>query len=234
VAIQNHINIENNVFVPRRWDYIDYDDYRRPIIYNPLGVDLTYRYWYDGGYREVFVPVGGRIILTVGTVGVFPFTAVGSGGFIYTGNFYGGCYNPPPGWYGPPPPDWRPYQPTIWNNVSVFVPAVQRTVVVNRVTVVGHDQGRPYGQQDTFMLDDNRLAVGQVGDGKDGGDIVVNKSQATPGVGPYDDGGPIVKTTLAAAEKPMGTNYTPWILGSVVLVGAAGIGWVIKHPKSTR
>jgi hypothetical protein len=235
VAVHNEVNITNvTEFRPRHWDYIDYDQYRRPCFYNPIDVGLSYRYYYDGDYREVWVPAGGRIVLNVAIGGVFPFTAVGLGGYVYTGSFYGGAWVPPDGWYGPPPDYWQPYQPTVYNNMSVYVPAVQRTVVVNRVTVVGHDDSRPFGQQDSFMLDDNRLAWGQVADGKDGGRIEVTKSQATPGVGPVDDGGPIVKTTLAAAEKPMGTNYTPWILGGVILVGAGGIGWVIKHPKSTR
>lgn len=240
LAVQNNNIVQNNIqinnvteFRPARWDYLDYDDYHRPVIYNPIDVDLTYRYFYDGDYRTVYVPHGGRIVLVVPIVGVFPFTAVGIGGYVYTGYFNGGCWNDD----GPPPYGWHPWAPVVYNDVDVYVPSVDRSVVINRVTVVGHDDARPYGQQDQFMLDGGRLAWGQTTDGRNGGRIEVNKSQATPGVGPTDDGGPIIKTTLTAAQKPIPTNYTPWLLGAlgVVILGAAlGGTWVWRHPKGAH
>ena len=51
---------------------------------------MTFRYFYDGAYREVYVPAGGRIVLDVATAGVFPFTAVGDN-YLASGSFYGGA-----------------------------------------------------------------------------------------------------------------------------------------------
>ena len=241
VAVRADVNVNvrdrPEEYRPPHWDYIDYDQYRRPAIYNPLDIDLTYRYYYDGDYREVYVPRGGRIVLNLAIVGVFPFTAVGLNGFVSVGSFNGGCWVPPVDYDGPPPDDWHPYQPTVYNDMTVDVPSVQSSVMVNRVTFVGHDDTRPAGQQDAFMLDDSRLAYGTVQDGRDGGTIVVNASQATPGVGPVDDGGPIIKTTLANAEKPLGTNYTPYLVAAMVLVAiiAGGvITYVVRHPRGAH
>ena len=32
---------------------------------------MTFRYFYNGAYREAFVPAGGRIVLDIATVGAF-------------------------------------------------------------------------------------------------------------------------------------------------------------------
>lgn len=221
-------------FRPQRWDYVDYDEYHRPNIYNPLDIDVTYRYFYDGDYREVYVPHGGRITLNITIVGVFPFTAVGVN-FVSAGYFNGGCWVPPDGWYGPPPAYWQPPPPpVIWTNVNINVVNVNRTVVVNKVVVVGHDDNRPVGRRDALMLDDTTLAYGEVHDGRDGGTVDVSASQALPGVGPLDNGAPIVNTALMSASQPTSTDWTPWLLGGalVVLVGAGAAGtYVVKHPK---
>ena len=149
---------------PRRWDYVDYDDYHRPTLYNPLTEAMTFRYFYDGAYREVYVPAGGRVVLDVATVGVFPFTAVGDS-YLVSGSFYGGALIPPDGWTGPPPPDYTPpAPPEVYHDVSAYVPADNQTVQVGQVTVVGHDDSQPAGSQDTFLLDDTTLAWGQVND----------------------------------------------------------------------
>jgi hypothetical protein len=41
---------------PRRWDYVDYDIYHRPTLYNPLNEAMTFRYFYGGAYRKVYIP----------------------------------------------------------------------------------------------------------------------------------------------------------------------------------
>ena len=64
---------------------------------------MTFRYFYDGAYREVYVPAGGRTVLDVATAGVFPFSAV-SDSYVASGSFNGGAWIPPDGWDGPPPP----------------------------------------------------------------------------------------------------------------------------------
>jgi hypothetical protein len=140
---------------PRHWAYIDYDAYHRPTLYNPLNQAMTFRFFYNGGYREAYVPAGGRIVLDVATVGLFPFTAVGDS-YLASGSFYGGAWIPPDGWNGPPPPDYTPpAPPEAYQDVSAYVPADDQTVAVGQVQVVRHDDSQPVGSQDTFLLDDS-------------------------------------------------------------------------------
>lgn len=235
------VNVNNRTIVrPARWDYVDYDEYRRPIFYNPIDTDMTFRYFYGGDYREVYVPRGGRIVLDVGMLGVFPFTAVGmDGDYLTAGYFNGGAWLPPDGWVGPPPPDWAPPpDPVVYNNPQVYVPAADQAVTVSKAVVMGHDDSRPSGQQDAFMLDDTTLAFGT--DHHDG-HIDVTKTQSLPGVGPSDDGQSLVD--LASLNKPIQASSHTWlwalgggIVGGVALVVAGGAAIVgrrrFTHPKT--
>jgi hypothetical protein len=90
---------------PRHWNYLDYDDYHRPRLCNPLTEAMTFRYFYDGAYREVSVSAGDQVVLDVATAGVYPFTAI-SNSYVASGSVTGGAWVPPDGWSGgPPPPD---------------------------------------------------------------------------------------------------------------------------------
>ena len=113
---------------PRHWDYIDYDDYHRPILYNPLAEAMTFRYFYDGASRDAFVPAGARIVLDAATAGLFPFTAVGYS-HLASGSFYSPGAPPPPGsWDIPPVPDYTPpAAPKVYQDVSTSVPASNQT-----------------------------------------------------------------------------------------------------------
>ena len=85
----NVVKVNNTVVVkPQVWNYVDYDSYRRPILYNPIAEALTFNYFY-GGLYQVFVPAGGRVVLNVSVNGVFPFTACGKR-YVTVGSFYGG------------------------------------------------------------------------------------------------------------------------------------------------
>jgi hypothetical protein len=192
---------------PRHWDYIDYDDYHRPTLYNPLNQAMTFRYFYNGAYREAYVPAGGRIVLDVATVGLFPFTAVGDS-YVASGSFHGGAWIPPDGWNGPPPPDYTPpARPEVYQDVTADVPADNQTVQIGQVEVVGHDDSQPAGSQVTFLLDDSTLAWGQVNDPSSSAQIRVTKTQSLPGVGPTDNGGFLV--ALAGHEEPE-QHTQPW------------------------
>ncbi|MGO9099619.1 MAG: hypothetical protein ACLP9Y_09320, partial [Mycobacterium sp.] len=218
---------------PRRWDYLDYDVYHRPRLYNPLTEAMTFRYFYDGAYLDVYVPAGGRIMLDAATGGVFPFTAVGDN-YLASGSFYGGAFIPPDGWDGPPPPDYTaPAAPETYDDVSAYVPADDQTVQLGQVTVLGHDDSLPAGSQDAFMLDDSTLAWGQVGDPSHGAQITVSKTQSLPGLGPMDNGSFLV--ALAAHEQPTDTTWWLWALGGGVLVIAAGlIAWMLTRRNRAR
>jgi hypothetical protein len=238
-VVSNHSNnvgvvkADNQALVrPRHWDYVDYDVYHRPTLYNPLTEAMTFRYFYDGAYRDVYVPTGGRVVLDVATVGVFPFTAV-SDSYVASGSFYGGAWIPPDDWSGPPPPDYTPPPaPEVYQDVSAYVPADNQTVQVGQVTMVGHDDSQPAGSQDTFMLDDTTLAWGQVNDPSSDAQIRVTKAQSLPGVGPTDNGSSLV--ALAAHEQPTST-WWPWLLGGGVLVIAMGlVAWIATRRKGAQ
>jgi hypothetical protein len=226
------IKVNNQALVrPRHWDYLYYDDdYHRPTLYNPLTEAMTFRYFYNGAYREAYVPAGGRIVLDVATVGLFPFTAVGDS-YVASGSFYGGAWIPPDGWDGPPPPDYTPpAPPEVYQHVSAYVPADNQTVEVGQVEVVGRDDSQPAGSQDTFLLDDSTLAWGQINDPSSSVQIRVTKTQSLPGVGPTDNGSFLV--ALAAYKEPSQPTQPWWplALGYGVLAIAVGlVAWMISR-----
>ncbi len=230
INIRNNTNVTVNNWRPDRWDYVDYDPYRRPILYNPCGQDVRYRYYYNGDYRDAWVPAGGRIVLNIGIIGVFPFVAVGSN-FVSSGYFNGGAWIPPSDDYtGPPPPDWQPYNPTYYDNAYVNVPAANQSIFVNRVTEVGHDDTAPAGQQDSFMLDGTTLARGQIS--PDGSAITLATAQKTPGVGPVTDGVDLVNLATPAAPP---RDNTPYYVGAALAVAALAGGvfwWVWRKGRS--
>jgi hypothetical protein len=214
---------------PRHWDYVDYDMYHRPTLYNPITEAMTFRYFYNGAYREVYVPAGGRTVLDVATAGIYPFTSVGDS-YLASGSFTGGAWIPPDGWSGPPPPDYTPPpDPTLYQDVSADVPADNQTLQVGQVQVLGHDDSLPAGSQDGFLLDDSTLAWGHVNDPGSSAQITVTKTQSMPGVGPMDNGSVLV--ALAAYEQPTQTWWL-WPLGSGVLVIALGlVAWMVIRRK---
>ena len=225
------VKADNQALVrPRHWDYLDYDDYHRPMLYNPLTQAMTFRYFYNGAYREAYVPAGGRIVLDAATGGVFPFTAVGDS-YLASGSFHGGAWIPRDGWNGPPPPDYTPPAPPgVYQHVSAYVPADNQTVEVGQVEVVGHDDSQPAGSQDTFLLDDSTLAWGQVNDPSSSAQIRVTKTQSLPGVGPTDNGSFLV--ALAALKEPTQPTQPWWPLplGYGALAIAVGlVAWMISR-----
>ncbi|WP_068181462.1 hypothetical protein [Mycobacterium sp. UM_CSW] len=192
---------------PRHWEYVDYDDNHRPALFNPLSEAMTFRYFYDGAYREAFVPAGGRIVLDAAAAGVFPFTGVGYS-HVVAGSFYGGAWIPPPDSSGPPPPNYNPpAPPEVYEHVAANIAADNQTVEVGQVVVLGHDAGQPAGSQDTFLLDDSTLAWGQVNDPSNPAQIRVTKTQSLPAAGPTDNGSYLA--ALAALKQPA-PHSEPW------------------------
>lgn len=230
------IKADNKALVrPRRWEFVDYDQYHRPTLYNPLGQAMTFRYSYGGASREAYLPAGGRIVLDAGTVGLVPFTAV-SESYLAAGSFYGGAFVPPDNWQGPPPPEYAaPAPPTLYQNVSAEIPAVVQTVQIGQVAVVGHDDSQPPGSQDAFLFDDSTLAWGQVNDPNSSTQIKVAKSQSLPGFGPTDNGSFLF--ALAAPGEPSQaappTPTQPW-WPSALGFGLLGIAVVVVSSLLNR
>jgi hypothetical protein len=227
-------NRDRGLYRPRRWEYIDYDEYRRPMFYNPLATEMSFRYFYGGDYRTVLVPVGGRVLLDAVAAGVYPITVL-AGDIVSVASFLGGGFVPPPDWVGPPPVDWQPFQPVTYSQVPVDFSNLNRTVMVDQVTVVGHDDSLPVGQRDVVMLDDSTLARGEIqAPPPDGGapEITLAQTQPLPGVGPWDNGQQYINTALETPTGPSHNNL-PWIIGGVgaVLALLGGIGaWVWRRP----
>lgn len=243
-VVSNHrdnvdvLKVDNQRMVrPRHWDYVDYDDaYRRPALYNPLNQAMTFHYFYNGAYRDAYVPAGTRIVLDAATVGVVPFTAVGDS-YVVSGSFYGGGSLPPEGYNGPPAPDYKPPEPPkLYENVSVYVPANNQTVEVGQVVVVAHDGAQPPGSQDTFLLDDSTLAWGLVDNSSSSSaQIRVTKTQPLPGVGPTDDGGFLVVLAVRPHEEPTQPAQPWW--PSALGYGALGVvvtmvAWALNRRHS--
>ncbi len=209
------VHVGNQTLVrPRVWDWVDYDADHHPALYNPLTEATTFRYFYDGAYREVFVAAGTRVVLDIATSGVFPFTAV-SDSYVASGSFYAGGVTP-----------------QLYRDVSIAVPAYNQTVQAGQVAVVGHDDSLPAGSQDIFLLDDSTLAWGKVNDPSSGTQITVNKTQSVPGVAPIDNGALLV--ALTASEQPSDNTWWLWLLGSGVLVIVASVGlvaWIVVRRR---
>lgn len=237
----DQVRADNKVLVrPRHWDFIDYDEYHRPMLYNPLSQAMTFRYTYDGASQEAYLPAGGRIVLDAGTVGLVSFTAVGDS-YLAAGSFYGGAFVPPPNWQGPPPPEYvAPAPPTLYQNVLADVPADNQIVQIGQVAVVGRDESQPVGSQDTFLLDDTTVAWGQVNDPTSGVQIRVSKTQSLPGFGPTDNGDFLAALAVRgdqsqpAQPAPAAQPWWPWAMryGLLVLAVVLIAGLLNRRAKN--
>jgi hypothetical protein len=232
-AVRANVHHDDGVYRPQHWDYVDYDQYRRPTLFNPLGSDVTFRYFCNGAYQTVSVPPGGRVLLNMATPGVFPFT-VAAGELLTVGSFLGGAWIPPVDWNGPPPVDWQPWAPVTYSGVPVDFSDAGQTVMVDRVTEVGHDDTLPAGQRDVVMLNDSTLGRGEIQANPDGGPpkITLQKTQQLPGVSPWNNGQDWI-TTSVEKPTPPGNNHLPWVIGGLAATLAllSGVAtWVWKHP----
>ena len=242
VITTNNTNIRvdtvNNTQVirPGSYGFVDYDRYHRPGLFNPTNEPLTVQYFYGGAYRQVYIPVGARMVMNAVNVGLYPFTVVGQS-LLMAGSFLGGAWVPPyDGYDGPLPDDYvAPSEPVSYTDVNAYVPYADQSVLVDKVTMVGHDGSQPDGQQDTFMINDSTLAHGKVDTPPDGGppQISVATTQTLPGVGPTDQGQSIIPVQTLAKESDT-TQWWPWALGSVVLLGTGGsvATWAIRRRKN--
>jgi hypothetical protein len=136
----------------RQWrpDWVQYDEYYRPIILNPYRQPVRIVYMYEMTPRIMVVPPLGRMVFEAAQYAAYSFTAallapvVAAANVaqavsnIAVGSFFGGGYYPGVGMPPPPPPP-----PVMrYDNVPVFVNysnARYEPFRVNRIVDVGDD-----------------------------------------------------------------------------------------------
>ena len=136
----------------RQWspDWVQYDEYYRPIILNPYRETVRIVYVYDNAPRIVWIPPLARAVLEVAQFAAYSFTAVVATAAnivnaaveaavnVAVGTFFGGGFVPAIGLPLPPPPP-----PVLrYDNVPVLVRYSQATYEpfrVQRIIDVGDD-----------------------------------------------------------------------------------------------
>ncbi|KAA0094781.1 hypothetical protein CIW49_24905 [Mycolicibacterium sp. P1-18] len=217
----------------RQWrpDWVEYDDYYRPVLSNPYRDPMRIVYIYQNAPRIAFIPPLGRIVLEVAQFAAYSFTALVTNPInevlnVAVGSFFGGGYFPGVGLPLPPPP------PPLLNfaNVPVQVrypDATYQPFRVSKIVDVGPD--RQYGEQ-KVLLDGVTPAWGEWKQTPSGErSFEVHKTQQFPGL---DDPrpGPLpgdYQLTLASDESPSGMNKRDvYLIAVAVACGALSIGAV--------
>jgi hypothetical protein len=176
----------------RQWDrdWVQYDDYYRPIICNPYHDDLRVIYIYEYEPRIVVIPPLASIVLDAIAYGAYNFTAlvldaVGTAVDVAVGSFFGAGYYPEPYLALPPPPP-----PLLtYDDVPVVVnypDATYQPFVVRRIVDVGDDAR--YGEH-KVLLDGVTPVWGawaQTADGQR--TFEVHKTQQFPGLDDPQEG----------------------------------------------
>ncbi len=223
-------NWDRNV---RQWrpDWVEYDQYYRPVLSNPYRDPVRIVYVYQNAPRVVWIPPLARIVLEVAQFAAYSFTAVVTNPInqvlnVAVGSFFGGGYFPGIGLPLPPPP------PPLLNfaNVPVQVrypDATYQPFRVSKIVDVGPD--RQYGEQ-KVLLDGVTPAWGEWTQTPSGErSFEVHKTQQFPGL---DDPrpGPLpgdYQLTLASDESPSGMNKRDvYLIAVAVACGALSIGAV--------
>ncbi|HJT93927.1 MAG TPA: hypothetical protein VJ777_18690 [Mycobacterium sp.] len=136
----------------RQWspDWVQYDEYYRPVLLNPFRDAVRIVYVYQNAPRIVWIPPLARIVLEVAQFAAYSFTAVvataanlvnaavNTAVNVAVGSFFGGGYFPGIGMPLPPPPP-----PVLrYDNVPVLVRYTDRVYEpfrVRRIVDVGDD-----------------------------------------------------------------------------------------------
>jgi hypothetical protein len=215
----------------RQWspDWVQYDEYYRPILVNPYRERVRIVYVYDNAPRIVWIPPLARAVLDVAQFAAYSFTAVvdtaanivnaavETAADVAVGSFFGGGYVPAFGQPLPPPPP-----PVLrYDNVPVMVRYSQATYEpfrVGRVIDVGDDPR--YGER-KVLLDGATPAWGEWTQTPSGErQFEVHKTQQYPGLGDPQEG-PLpgdYQLRLASDESPAGLSGK-----DILLYVAAGV-----------
>jgi hypothetical protein len=225
----------------RQWDpdWVQYDEYYRPIICNPYHERVRIVYVYDNRPRVVWIDPLSRIVLEVAQFAAYSFTAVVATAAnlvnaavdtavnVAVGSFFGGGYYPGIGLPLPPPPP-----PVLrYDNVPVLVNysnARYEPFRVRRIVDVGDDVR--FGER-KVLLDGATPAWGvwtQTSTGER--QFEVHRTQQFPGLDEPREA-PLpgdYQLRLASDESPSGTSARDVFLyvaaGVTVALGFGAIG----------
>jgi hypothetical protein len=225
----------------RQWspDWVQYDEYYRPILINPYHERVRIVYVYENAPRIIWIPPLARAVLEVAQFAAYSFTAVvdtaanivnaavNTALNVAVGTFFGGGYIPAVGLPLPPPPP-----PVLrYDNVPVLVNyshARYEPFRVRRIVDVGDD---PRFGERKVLLDGATPAWGvwtQTSTGER--QFEVHRTQQFPGLDDPQEA-PLpgdYQLRLASDEQPAGTTARDIFLyvaaGVTVALGFGAIG----------
>lgn len=228
----------------RQWspDWVQYDEYYRPIILNPYHERVRIVYVYQNAPRVIWIPPLARAVLDVAQFAAYSFTAVvdtaanivnaavNTAVNVAVGSFFGGGYIPAVGLPLPPPPP-----PVLrYDNVPVFVNyshARYEPFRVRRIIDVGDD---PRFGERKVLLDGATPAWGvwtQTSTGER--QFEVHRTQQFPGLDDPQEA-PLpgdYNLRLASDESPAGLSGRDLFLyvaaGVTVVLGFGAIGLAV-------
>jgi hypothetical protein len=231
----------------KQWDpkWVQYDEFFRPVIYNPFREPLQIVYDYAGAPRVLVIQPLASAITELAQIGAYGFTAmVLNAAGIPTnpavGNLFGGGYVPAPGQPAPSPP---PVQKL--NDVPVqvkYANATYKPFVVRQIVDVGMDAA--VGEQ-KVLLDGITPAWGTWVQNENGErQFEVHKTQQFPGMDDAPSEGPLpgdYQLQLASSSEPTSSGLSTkdlLLIGGAVLVLALGLGAIVlnvvlgrRHPR---
>jgi len=223
----------------RQWrpDWVQYDEYYRPIILNPYRDPVRIVYMYEMTPRIMIVPPLGRMMFEAAQYAAYSFTAallspvVAAANVaqavsnIAVGSFFGGGYYPGVGMPPPPPPP-----PVMrYDNVPVLVNysnARYEPFRVRQIVDVGTDA--QFGEN-KVLLDGVTPAWGVWAEGAGGERVFeVHRTQQFPGLSAPAEG-PLpgdYRMRLASDEAPTGglTGRDIFLMVSAGVIGTLGFG----------
>ena len=223
----------------RQWspDWVQYDEFYRPIILNPYHDPVRIVYVYQDAPRIVWIPPLARIVLDAAEFAAYSFTAVVAAAAdvanaaiqtaadVAVGTFFGGGYVPD---YGLPPP---PPPPSVlrFDDVPVQVRYSQATFEpfrVQRIVDVGDD---PRFGERKVLLDGATPVWGQWTQNADGErQFEVHKTQQFPGLDDPQEA-PLpgnYQMTLASDNKSSGglTARDIFLIVTAAVIALLGFG----------
>ena len=215
----------------RQWDrdWVQYDDYYRPILCNPYHDTVKVVYVYQYETRIVVVPPLASVVLDALDYGAYNFTAllvdpVGTAVNVAVGSFFGGGFDPAQ-YLAPPPP---PPPLVSYDDVPIVVSYREATYEpfrVRRVVDVGDDAG--YGEH-KVLLDGVTPVWGQWTQTPDGQrQFEVHKTQRFPGLEDPQEGPlPGDYQLRLANTAPAGlTARDVYVIAGSAVVVALAIRW---------